>query len=203
VKRTKPPFRADHVGSLLRSAPLKEARAERAAGKICAEALKAIEDREIAALIRKQEDVGLQSITDGEFRRSWWHLDFLAGFEGAEQFELSQGIQFAGVKTRPVGVRVVSKLGFAGHPMIEHFKFLVAHTRRTPKMTIPSPSAMYARGGRALVSKDAYPSLDAFFDDLGRVYAKAVKAFADAGCRYLQLDEVYSRSGAIQSTAKC
>jgi 5-methyltetrahydropteroyltriglutamate--homocysteine methyltransferase len=191
VKRTKPPFRADHVGSLLRSAPLKEARAERAAGKISAEALKAIEDREIAALIRKQEDVGLQSITDGEFRRSWWHLDFLSGFEGAEQFELSQGIQFAGVKTRPVGVRVVSKLGFAGHPMIEHFKFLVAHTRRTPKMTIPSPSAMYARGGRALVSKDAYPSLDAFFDDLGRVYAKAVRAFADAGCRYLQLDEVY------------
>ncbi len=191
MKRTKPPFRADHVGSLLRSASVKEARAERAAGKISAEALKAVEDREIAALIRKQEDVGLQSITDGEFRRSWWHLDFLAGFEGAEQFELSQGIQFAGVKTRPVGVRVVSKLGFAGHPMIEHFKFLVAHTRRTPKMTIPSPSAMYARGGRALVSKDAYQSLDAFFDDLGRVYAKAVRAFADAGCRYLQLDEVY------------
>ena len=129
--------------------------------------------------------------TDGEYRRSWWHLDFLSGFKGAEQFELSQGIQFAGVKTRPVGVRVVSKLGFDGHPMIEHFKFLTAHTRRTPKMTIPSPSAMYARGGRALVSKEAYPLLDAFFDDLGRVYGKAVSAFADAGCRYLQLDEVY------------
>jgi methionine synthase II (cobalamin-independent) len=191
VKRTKPPFRADHVGSLLRSAPVKEARAQRAEDKISAEALKAVEDREIADLIRKQEEVGLQSITDGEYRRSWWHLDFLGGFQGAEQFELSEGIQFAGVKTRPVGVRVVDKLGFAGHPMIEHFKFLAAHTRRTPKMTIPSPSAMYARGGRALVSKEAYPSLDAFFDDLGRVYSKAVSAFADAGCRYLQLDEVY------------
>jgi methionine synthase II (cobalamin-independent) len=191
MKRTKPPFRADHVGSLLRSAAIKQARAARAEGKIDAATLKVVEDREIATLIRKQEDVGLQSITDGEYRRSWWHLDFLSGFKGAEQVELSQGIQFAGVKTRPVGVGVTGKLAFNGHPMIDHFKFLAAHTRRTPKMCIPSPSAMYARGGRALVNKEAYPSLDTFFDDLGRVYSQAVNAFAAAGCRYLQLDEVY------------
>jgi 5-methyltetrahydropteroyltriglutamate--homocysteine methyltransferase len=189
--RTKPPFRADHVGSLLRPAAVKEARARHAAGAITAAELKAVEDREIARVIAKQEEVGLQSVTDGEFRRSWWHLDFLAGLDGAELIDLEQGIQFKGVQTRAQGVRVTGKLGFTGHPMLEHFKFLKAHTGRTPKMTIPAPSAMYARGGRALVSRDAYPSLEAFFHDLGQAYRKAVRAFADAGCRYLQLDEVY------------
>jgi methionine synthase II (cobalamin-independent) len=191
MSRTRPPFRADHVGSLLRPARLKAARARRERGEVTATELKAIEDREIETIIEKQEEVGLQSATDGEFRRSWWHLDFLAGFEGAELIDISQGIQFKGVQTRAQGVRVAGTLGFRGHPMIEHFKFLQAHTRRTPKMTIPAPSAMYARGGRDLVSRDAYPSLDPFFDDLGRAYREAVRAFADAGCRYLQFDEVY------------
>jgi 5-methyltetrahydropteroyltriglutamate--homocysteine methyltransferase len=191
MQRTKPPFRADHVGSLLRPAALKQARAKQQAGEITAAELKTIEDREIEDVIRKQEATGLQSITDGEFRRSWWHLDFLAGFAGAELIDIRQGIQFQGVQTRAQGVRVAGKLGFDGHPMLDHFRFVQAHTKRAPKMTIPSPSAMYARGGRELVSKEAYPSLEAFFDDLGKAYAKAVRAFADAGCRYLQFDEVY------------
>ena len=191
AKRTKPPFRADHVGSLLRTAPLKQAREKHAKGEIGDADLKAIEDREIAKIIRKQEDVGLTSITDGEFRRAWWHLDFLAGLAGAKLVDLEQGVQFKGVQTRAQGVRVAGPLGFHVHPMIEHFKFVHGHTTKTPKMTIPSPSAMYARHGRLLVGADVYPSLDTFFDDLGKAYRKAVRAFADAGCRYLQMDEVY------------
>jgi methionine synthase II (cobalamin-independent) len=191
MQRTKPPFRADHVGSLLRTAALKEARARHQKGELAAAGLKAIEDREIEALIKRQEAVGLQSITDGEFRRSWWHLDFLWGLDGFERYVMDQGIAFAGVQTRAEGARVVGKLGFSGHAMIEHFKFVQAHTSRTPKITIPAPSAAYGRTGRQAVSEAAYPKLDAFFDDLGQAYRKAVRAFADAGCRYLQLDEVY------------
>jgi 5-methyltetrahydropteroyltriglutamate--homocysteine methyltransferase len=191
MQRAKPPYRADHVGSLLRTAPLREARAKRERGEITAEALKAVEDREIEKIIAKQEEAGLRAITDGEFRRSWWHLDFLAGLVGVEWFDMGHGMPFQGVPTRTQGVRVVSKLGFDGHPMIEHFKFLQSRTKQTPKMTIPAPSALYGRVGRGPISTTAYPSLDAFFADLGAAYRKAVRAFADAGCRYLQLDEVF------------
>jgi 5-methyltetrahydropteroyltriglutamate--homocysteine methyltransferase len=191
MQRTKPPFRADHVGSLLRTVPVKEARAKRGKGEITADALKAIEDREIEKIIKRQEDVGLNSITDGEFRRSWWHLDFLWGLAGVDRYAMDQGIAFAGVTTRAEGARVTGKLDFHGHPMIEHFRFVQAHTRRTPKMTIPAPSAMYGRVGRGPISETVYPRLDEFFADLGKAYAKAVRAFADAGCRYLQLDEVF------------
>jgi 5-methyltetrahydropteroyltriglutamate--homocysteine methyltransferase len=191
MQRTKPPFRADHVGSLLRPVALKEARAQAAAGKITATALAAVEDREIERIIRKQEEVGLAAITDGEFRRSWWHLDFLWGLDGAERYAMDQGMAFAGVQTRAEGVRVMGKLGFSGHPMIEHFRFVKGRTARTPKITIPAPSAMYGRVGRGPISTTAYPRLDDFFADLGAAYRKAVRAFADAGCRYLQLDEVF------------
>ena len=145
MKRTKPPFRADHVGSLLRPAALKEARARRATGEISAADLKTVEDREIERIIRKQEEVGLQSVTDGEFRRSWWHLDFLWGLDGIEKHVMDTGIAFAAVTTRNEGLKVTGKIGFSGHPMIEHFKFVAAHTRRTPKITIPSPSAEIGR----------------------------------------------------------
>src|ERR1700689_3640343 len=148
----KPPFRADHVGSLLRPAVLKAAREKRARGEIGADDLKAVEDCEIKDVIKKQEAVGLESITDGEFRRSWWHLDFLWGLDGAERYAMDQGVAFAGVQTRAEGVRVVGKLGFSGHPMIEHFRFVKAHTARTPKFTIPAPSAMYGRMGRDPIS---------------------------------------------------
>ena len=191
MKRSKPPFRADHVGSLLRPAPLKAAREKRAKGEIGAADLKAIEDREIERVIKKQEAIGLKSVTDGEFRRSWWHLDFLWGLAGTERYAMDQGITFAGVTTRAEGVRVVGKLDFAGHAMLDHFKFLSARTKQTAKMTLPAPSAMYGRVGRGPISEAAYPRLDAFFADLGAAYRKAVRAFADAGCRYLQLDEVF------------
>ncbi len=191
MKRTKPPFRADHVGSLLRSAPLKAAREKRAKGDIGAAELKAVEDREIERVIKKQEEVGLQAVTDGEFRRSWWHLDFLWGLDGVERHVMDTGIAFAGVTTRNEGVRVTGKLGFSSHPMIEHFKFVQAHTKRTPKITIPAPSAIYGRPVMTPIDKAVYPELDRFFADLGSAYRKAVRAFADAGCRYLQLDEVF------------
>ena len=191
MMRTVPPFRADHVGSLLRPDALKQARAQFAKGEIDAAALKTIEDREIERVIKKQEEVGLQGITDGEFRRSWWHLDFLWGLDGIEKHVMDTGIAFAGVNTRNEGLKVTGKVGFSGHPMIEHFKFVAAHTKRTPKITIPAPSAAYGRPLPTPIDRKIYPKLDAFFDDLGQAYKKAVRAFADAGCRYLQLDEVF------------
>jgi 5-methyltetrahydropteroyltriglutamate--homocysteine methyltransferase len=192
VKRTKPPFRADHVGSLLRPAALHEARAKRAKGEITADELKAVEDREIERVIKKQEEVGLQAVTDGEFRRSWWHLDFLWGLDGAQKHVMNAGIHFAAVTTRNEGVQVTGKLGMAGpHPMVDHFKFVAAHTKRVPKITIPAPSAIYGRPSRTPIDKTAYPAMDRFWDDLGQAYKKAVRGFADAGCRYLQLDEVF------------
>jgi 5-methyltetrahydropteroyltriglutamate--homocysteine methyltransferase len=191
MTRTKPPFRADHVGSLLRPVALKEARARRAKGEISAAELTAIEDREITRIVRKQEELGLQSITDGEFRRSWWHLDFLWGLDGVERYAMDQGVAFAGMETRAEGARVTGRLGYSGHPMLAHFGFLKSLTGRTPKMTIPAPSALYGRIGRDPISPTAYPVLDQFFADLGAAYRKAVRVFADAGCRYLQLDEVF------------
>jgi 5-methyltetrahydropteroyltriglutamate--homocysteine methyltransferase len=191
TQRTKPPFRADHVGSLLRPAALREARERRAKGEITADALKVVEDRAIEEIIKKQEAVGLQAISDGEFRRSWWHLDFLWGLDGVERHVMDAGIAFAAVTTRNEGVRVAGKIGFTDHPMLEHFKFLKAHTGRTPKMTIPAPSALYGRPALTPIDKAIYPNLDTFFADLGQAYRKAVRAFADAGCRYIQLDEVF------------
>ncbi len=191
MQRSRPPFRADHVGSLLRPNALKEARDKRAKGEISAAELTAVEDREIERVIKKQEEAGLRSITDGELRRSWWHLDFLWGLDGVEREVMDRGIAFAGVQTRAEGARVTGKLGFSAHPMIGHFKFVAAHTQRMPKITIPAPSALYGRVGRGPISTAVYPDLDQFFADLGATYRKAVRAFADAGCRYLQLDEVF------------
>ena len=190
MKRTKPPFRADHVGSLLRPAVLKAARERFAKGEIDAAALTAVEDREIERVIKKQEEIGLQSITDGEFRRSWWQLDFLWGLDGIEKHVMEQGVAFAGVTTRNEGLKVTGKIGYSGHPMLEHFKFVAAHTRRTPKMTIPSPSAMVGRPVLPPIDAKTYSDRDKMFADLGQAYKKVVRAFADQGCRYLQLDEV-------------
>jgi 5-methyltetrahydropteroyltriglutamate--homocysteine methyltransferase len=191
MQRTTPPFRADHVGSLLRPVALREARAKRAKDEISVGDLKAIEDREIERVIKKQEEVGLKAVTDGEFRRSWWHLDFLWGLDGVERHVMDSGIAFAAVKTRAEGVQVTGKIGFSGHPMIEHYKFVAAHTKVTPKITIPAPSALYGRPTATPINRSVYPDNDAMFHDLGQAYRKAVRAFADAGCRYLQLDEVF------------
>jgi methionine synthase II (cobalamin-independent) len=185
-----PPFRADAVGSLLRSAALKEARAKRAQEQITAAQLAAIEDQEIKKIIQKQQEVGLQLATDGEFRRSWWHFDFLWKLQGCERVVLDHGIQFHGMQTKPESIRVTGRIDFpADHPMLEHFRFLQANCKVMPKMTIPSPAVLHFRGGRDAISKQVYPDLDAYFDDLGRTWGKAVKAFYDAGCRYLQFDD--------------
>jgi 5-methyltetrahydropteroyltriglutamate--homocysteine methyltransferase len=187
--RTRPPFRADHVGSILRSAAIKDARAKHEAGKLSDADLKAVEDREIDKIVRKQEEIGLQCATDGEYRRSWWHFDFFGMMDGVEIYELDHGIQFQGVQTKPRSIRVKSKIGFGKHPMVEHFKYLKAHTKVTPKMCIPSPTVMHFRLEPGAVSKDAYPHRDAIFDDLASAYQQAVRAFYDAGCRYLQFDD--------------
>ena len=184
------PYRADEVGSLLRTQPVKDARAKCEKGQMSPAELARIEDEEIRKVIRKQEEVGLQLATDGEFRRSWWHFDFFWKLTGCERVVLDQGIQFHGVQTKPESLRVTGKLDFpADHPMLGHFKFLKANTRVTPKMTIPSPSVMHFRGGRNAISKQAYPDMEGYFEDLAKVYGKAITAFYDAGCRYLQLDD--------------
>jgi 5-methyltetrahydropteroyltriglutamate--homocysteine methyltransferase len=187
--RTAPPFRADHVGSLLRPAALKEVRARRAAGAISVAELKAIEDYEIERLVKRQEEIGLQLATDGELRRSWWHFDFYAGLDGVELYEAAHGIQFAGVATKSQSIRIVSRVDFSGHPQIDHFRFLKSKARVAAKMCIPAPGTMHFRQGRQSISKDIYPDLDAYFADVAAAYKKAVGAFYDAGCRYLQFDD--------------
>jgi 5-methyltetrahydropteroyltriglutamate--homocysteine methyltransferase len=190
-QRTKPPFRADQVGSLLRSGAVKDARTKRLAGEISPAQLKTVEDAEIKRLVAKQESIGLQAVTDGEFRRSWWHYDFLAKLDGVELVSVAQGLQFKGTQTKAEGLHVHGKLGFSSHPMIEHFKYLKSVAKAVPKMTIPSPTALHFRGGRQAIEKSVYPTMEPFFDDLGKAYTQAVRAFGEAGCTYLQLDEVF------------
>src|SRR5262249_39510753 len=168
----------------------KEAREKRAKGKITPEALKEIEDREIEGVIRKQEGVGLKSVTDGEYRRISWNYDFLENLHNVESYVGERKIKFAatGPQPRPILLRVIGKLGgYKPHPMVEHFKFLKAHVKQTPKLTIPSPSSLHFRYGRDAVPESIYPSMNDFYRDLGETYRKAVNAFADVGCRYLQL----------------
>jgi 5-methyltetrahydropteroyltriglutamate--homocysteine methyltransferase len=191
TRRQRPPFRADHVGSLLRTKPLKEGRARRERNEISADELKSIEDREIAAIISRQEDIGLRAVTDGEFRRAFWNYDFLGALPGVEAYLGERKIKFQGLNPRPMMLRVSGKLGtFSGHPMLEHFRFTKAHARVVPKLTIPSPSSLHFRYGREAVPESIYPDMSEFYRDLGQTYRLAVHAFADAGCRYLQLDEV-------------
>jgi 5-methyltetrahydropteroyltriglutamate--homocysteine methyltransferase len=190
ISDKKPPFRADQVGSLLRSPAVKEARTKREKGEIDAAQLQAIEDAEIVKLIAKEEALGLKSVTDGEYRRSWWHYDFLGALDGVKMVPVEHGIQFAGVQTKAEAPRIIGKIDYSDHPMIEHFRFLKAHTKQTPKMTIPSPSMLHYRGGRKMINAGLYPDMEEFYADLGAAYKKAVTAFADAGARYLQLDDV-------------
>jgi 5-methyltetrahydropteroyltriglutamate--homocysteine methyltransferase len=183
------PFRADMVGSLLRPPGIRQARAANAEGRIGAAELKEIEDRAIRDVVKKQEGVGLKAVTDGEFRRAWWHFDFLGGLQGVEVVEAEHGIQFQGVETKAQTLRVSGKVGFDGHPMLDHFRFLQSAATVTPKMTIPSPSVLHFRGGRKAIDPNIYPDMDSFYADTAEAYRKAVRAFYDAGCRYLQLDD--------------
>jgi 5-methyltetrahydropteroyltriglutamate--homocysteine methyltransferase len=199
--RTKPPFRADHVGSLLRPASLKEAREKAAHGALTAAELKAVEDREIAKIIRKQEEIGLKLATDGEFRRAWWHFDFFGMLDGVEIYELDHGIQFQGVQTKAQSIRVTGKIGFSEHPMLEHFRFLAAHAKVMPKMTIPSPSVLHFRLEPGAVAEAAYPDRDAIFDDLAATYRTAVRAFYEARDRGMNVDHLQASYAAIINTA--
>ncbi|MBZ0162030.1 MAG: 5-methyltetrahydropteroyltriglutamate--homocysteine S-methyltransferase [Notoacmeibacter sp.] len=190
---SKPPYRADHVGSLLRPQPVKDARRKFFEEKsISADELKAVEDAAIIDLIRMQEDVGLKAVTDGEQRRSFWHYDFMGELTGFEMEEREEGVQFAGVKLRPIFPTIKGKLDFpADHPHIEHFKFVAANTRVTPKISIPGPSCCHFRTAPADIKPAEYKDADVLFADIAATYKKAVQAFYDAGCRYLQMDDIF------------
>jgi methionine synthase II (cobalamin-independent) len=169
----KPPFRADQVGSLLRPPGLNKDNLEQA----------------IRDVVAKQEAIGLQSITDGEFRRKWWHLDFLAQLEGVTVAQ-NPGPKFGGTEEQPPIPNVSGRLRYAKPIMVDDFAFLKKTTSRTAKFTIPSPSMLHLRAGRAGISRQAYPEMDEFWDDAAKAYRAAIAAFAKAGCRYLQLDDV-------------
>ncbi len=193
--RTEPPFRADVVGSLLRPASLLEARERHRKGGMTADALRELEDEAIRDAVKMQQDAGLSVATDGEFRRELWHMDFLSKINNAQMFD-------AGIKTRfhseqgdidfaPPGIRVVGKLSRPPQGIfVKDFEFLKSVTKVTPKQTIPSPSNMHFRGGRKVIDEKAYPDLAKFYADLARVYREEIAGFAQAGCTYLQIDEV-------------
>ncbi len=190
MQRHQAPFRADVVGSFLRPDAIKQARQQFAQGEISADQLRHVENEEIRQVVEQQCACGLHVVTDGEFRRAWWHFDFFAGLEGVELFEAEQGIQFNGVQTKAHGVRVTGKVSFKNHPMLEDFRYLKSISGDAqPKMTIPSPSVLHFRGGRKVIDATVYPELDAYFDDLATTWRDAIRAFYDAGCRYLQLDD--------------
>ena len=187
LQRHLPPYRADHVGSLLRTDRIKQARLKKANGEITAEQLREVENEEITRIVEKQKEIGLKAVTDGEFRRAWWHFDFLENLVGVEGYDTETGIQFHQKQTKSHSIKVVDKLDFNGHPMLEDFKFLNSiASGHTAKMTIPSPSMLHFRG---TIEKNAYEDQDEFFHDLAQTYKKAIQAFYDAGCRYLQLDD--------------
>src|SRR5918997_2803418 len=187
----KPPFRADHVGSLLRPPELAEARAARAAGRLDAPALRAVEDRCIGDAMARQQALGLRAVTDGEYRRAFWHFDFLAGLGGVALVDVEEGVQFKGGQLKPLALRVTGPIHYRPHPFVGDFRFVAAHAGgAVPKQTIPSPSVLHFRGGRKAVDPRTYPDMEGFFADLCAAYAEAVRDFAAAGCRYLQLDEV-------------
>jgi 5-methyltetrahydropteroyltriglutamate--homocysteine methyltransferase len=188
--RSTPPFRADHVGSLLRPPELREARAAAKKGAIDRETLREVEDRCIRAAVSKQEAVGLSGITDGEFRRDWWHIDFLRGFEGVEAVLDPSTPAFQGADEAVPVLTVTGKLRRSRPIMVEAFRFLRSTTRRTAKLTLPAPSMLHLRGGRPAISREAYPELDEVWADCARAYREEIRDLAAAGCTCLQLDDV-------------
>jgi 5-methyltetrahydropteroyltriglutamate--homocysteine methyltransferase len=194
VKRTRPPFRADHVGSLLRPAELHRARERRAAGEIDAAQLRAVEDEAIAAAVTMQEQAGLQSATDGEFRRGSWHMDFIYRLDGVERGDDQLRIEFqtdsGPIEFMPSAPRVTGHVGLGETIFADDFTALASMTSTaTPKLTIPSPSMVHYGTGRGRIDSDAYPSLDQFWTDLSDAYAAEVRGLGALGCSYLQLDD--------------
>ncbi|MSQ71457.1 MAG: 5-methyltetrahydropteroyltriglutamate--homocysteine S-methyltransferase [Betaproteobacteria bacterium] len=188
LSTSKPPFRADHVGSLLRPEALREARTQAKAGTLSTDELKAVEERCIREVIAKQEAIGLQAITDGELRRDYWHLDFVGQMDGVE-LKRAVGLTFQAEDVPPMAT-VTGKLGCSRPIMIDHFSFLKSVAMKTPKMTIPAPATLHFRGGRNAISRDVYPDLAEFWADAAAAYRTAIAQFAAAGCTYLQLDDV-------------
>nr|WP_050901095.1 5-methyltetrahydropteroyltriglutamate--homocysteine S-methyltransferase [Lentibacillus jeotgali] len=187
LQGNRPPFRADQVGSLLRPDKIKQARLQKVNGDINAEQLRDIENQEIKRIVEKQKELGLNAVTDGELRRSWWHFDFLENLDGVERFEANSGLQFQNQETKARGIKVTGKLDFSDHPMIEDFKFLKSIAgEHCAKMTIPSPSMLRLRGD---IQQGIYNDPEEFMHDLANAYKKAIRAFYDAGCHYLQLDD--------------
>lgn len=193
VVSVSPPFRSDIVGSFLRPEPIKRARAAHEAGELPAAELRAVEDEQIAQLVAKEAQSGLRAVTDGEFRRSWWHFDFLGGLDGVSVVELDHSLPFQGATTKALGVRIDGKLGFpADHPMLEHFRYLksvAAANHVQPKFSIPSPTVLDFRVEPANLTAPDYADRDAYVDDLVQTYRDAIAAFYAEGARYLQLDD--------------
>ena len=186
-KAAKSPFKADHVGSFLRPERLKKARLQRENGEITDIELRKIEEEEIINLVEEQKKAGLKSVTDGEFRRKWWHFDFLAGFDGVEFYEADKGLQFNGVETKAHGIKVTDKVEFTGHYMIEHFKFLKSVAGDAlAKFTIPSPNMLVFR---ASFEEGVYEKDEELFNDLVAAYQGVIAALYEEGCRYLQIDD--------------
>jgi 5-methyltetrahydropteroyltriglutamate--homocysteine methyltransferase len=187
------PFRADHVGSLLRPAQLAHARQAYDQGQMAATSLHRIEDSAIVDAVRRQEDIGMAVVTDGEFRRSYWHLDFLTSLSGVRRTKPTLVAQFrtheGPIPMEAHGLEVTSELGRPTPIFVDHFRFLKQVARGTPKITIPSPSILHFRGGRAAIDSASYPSLDRFFSDLAKAYQAEIQDLAEAGCEYLQIDD--------------
>jgi methionine synthase II (cobalamin-independent) len=192
--RAKPPFRADHVGSLIRPQSLIDAREKRAKGELSEDALKRIQHAAIRDVVKMQEDLGLHSVTDGEYNRQSWQTDFVMRFDNVKSGQSKLSVQFhneqGSTEGRPAVVQIVGKLARRAPIFVDDFKFLKSVARETPKITIPSPSVMHFRGGRSAVDDKAYPEMSDFYTDLARIYNEEIMDLAVAGCRYLQLDEV-------------
>jgi len=191
--RTKPPFRADHVGSLLRPPELLKAREDFKQGQISSHELRSFEDMAIRYAVRAQEQLGLHAVTDGEYRRSSWHMDFLYQIGGVVKTQDNIKVQFRNAEGvtefTPSGVRIDGKLKLNTCIFGEDFDFLKSATKATPKLTIPSPNMLHYRGGRAAIDEKIYPEMDAFWADLAAVYADEIEALGKRGCTYLQLDD--------------
>ncbi len=183
-----PPFRAEQVGSLLRPAELRAARARARAGELSAEALRAIEDRLIRAAVAKQESLGLRVVTDGEYRRDFWHLDFLRRLEGVGLAPIP-GMKFDAEDAPPMPT-VIGRVRSPGPIMTDDFRYLRSVATAAPKLTIPAPAMLHLRGGRRAISREHYPDLALFWADVAAAYRDAIGHIADAGCTYLQLDDV-------------
>ena len=189
----KPLFRADHVGSLLRPEIIKENRKKFFEDKIISsEELKLIEDTEIKKIVKLQEELGFKVVTDGEFRRSFWHYDFLEGLDGFELEERESGVQFSGAKLRPFFPVIKNKIDFpSDHPMLEHFKFVAKNSSVLPKIAIPGPSCCHFRTTPNDIYPKEYEDKEKLFFDIAQTYKKAVQEFYDIGCRYLQMDDIF------------